>query len=131
MKSTGANGAAPGGHADVAEGDKYTQYGKQYVGLNADSSPALAILAMERHGSFSKGTLEYWKAAVHVAHERQKTSEFPVHLSVLTRRVFQTLRAGRRPVARQREPHLAVPPPGVRWRPACGERLRRRPLRSH
>ena len=48
---------------------------------------------MERHGSFSKGTLEYWKAAVHVAHERhwQKTSEFPVHLSVLTRRVFQTL----------------------------------------
>jgi hypothetical protein len=91
MKSTGANGAAPGGHADVAEGDKYTQYGKQYVGLNADSSPALAILAMERHGSFSKGTLEYWKAAVHVAHERQKTSEFPVHLSVLTRRVFQTL----------------------------------------
>ena len=31
-----------------------------------------------------KGTLEYWKVAVHVAHERQKTSEFPVHLSVLT-----------------------------------------------
>ena len=91
MKSTGKDGAAPGGHADDAEGDKYTQYGKEYVGLNADSSPALAILAMERHGSFSKGTLEYWKAAVHVAHERQKTSEFPVHLSVLTRRVFQTL----------------------------------------
>ena len=75
---------SPGGHADVAEGDKYTQYGKEYVGLNADSSPALAILAMGRHGSFSKGTLEYCKAAVHVAHERQKTSEFPVHLSVLT-----------------------------------------------
>ena len=40
----------------LAEGDKYTQYGKEYVGLNADSSPALAILAMERHGSFSKGS---------------------------------------------------------------------------
>ena len=28
---------------------------------------------------------------MHVAHERQKTSEFPVHLSFLTRQVFQTL----------------------------------------
>ena len=91
MKSTGKNGAAPGGHADIAEGEKYAQYGKEYVGFNAESSPALVVLAMERHGSFSKGTREYWKAVVHAAHERQKTSEFPVHLSVLTRRVFQTL----------------------------------------
>ena len=92
---TAKDGAAPGGHADDAEEDKYThwhrQFGKEYVGLNAaDSLPALpvAILAMpvERHGSFNKGTLEYWRAAVHVVHERQRTSdsELPVHLSVWT-----------------------------------------------
>ena len=91
MKSTGKNGAAPGGQANVAEAEKYKEYAKMFVGISEDSSPALVILAMERHGSFSKGTLAYWKAAVHAAHERQKTSEFPVHLSVLTRRVFQTL----------------------------------------
>ena len=36
VKSTGKNGAAPGGHADDAEGDNlnYThpEYGKEYVG---------------------------------------------------------------------------------------------------
>ena len=47
---------------------------------------------MERHGSWSKGTRDYWAACVHAAHQRQKTSEFPVPpLSVLTRRVRQTL----------------------------------------
>jgi hypothetical protein len=91
MKSTGLDGAAPGGHADVAEEEKYVQYGSEFVGLNADSSPALVILAMERHGSFSKGTREYWRVAVQVAHERQRTAEFPIHISVMTRRVLQTL----------------------------------------
>ena len=46
---------------------------------------------MERHGSWSKGTKAYWKARVHAANERQKSREFPVPLSVLTRRVLQTL----------------------------------------
>ena len=46
---------------------------------------------MERHGSWSKGTRDYWAACVHAAHQRQKTSEFPVPISVLTRRVRQTL----------------------------------------
>ena len=48
---------------------------------------------MECHGSWSKGTKAYWKMLVHAAtrNERQKTREFPVHLSVLTRRVLQTL----------------------------------------
>ena len=38
MKSTGKDGASPGGHADVAEGDKCTQYGKEYVGLNDEGT---------------------------------------------------------------------------------------------
>ena len=46
---------------------------------------------MECHGSWSKGTKANWKTLVHAANERQKTREFPVHLSVLTRRVLQTL----------------------------------------
>ena len=90
-KSTGKNGAAPGGQADEAELAKYVQYHGQFHGLNANSSPALIILCMERHGSWSQGTRDYWKALVHAAHERLKTREFPVHLSVLTRRVLQTL----------------------------------------
>ena len=60
MKSTGKNGAAPGGQADVAEVEKYKEYGQMFDGLSADSSPALVIFAMEHHGIFSKGTLAYW-----------------------------------------------------------------------
>jgi len=93
MKSTGKNGAAPGGQADVAEVEKYKEYGQMFDGLSADSSPALVILAMERHGSFSKGTLAYWKAAVHAAHERQKTSESPS--TYLSRRVHWSTGLGR------------------------------------
>jgi len=48
-----------------------------FDGLSAVSAPALVILAMERHGSFSKGTLAYWKAAVHAAHEHQNDVGVP------------------------------------------------------
>ena len=90
-KSTGQNGAAPGSHADAEEIRKYAQYNREFPDFSADSSPALVIVAMERHGSWSKGTKAYWKARVHAANERQKSREFPVPLSVLTRRVLQTL----------------------------------------
>ena len=90
-KSTGQNGAAPGSHADAEEIRKYAQYKREFPDFSAASSPALVIVAMECHGSWSKGTKVYWKTLVHAANERQKTREFPVHLSVLTRRVLQTL----------------------------------------
>lgn len=90
-RSTGKNGAAPGYHADEAELAKYVTYRRKFPDFGADSSPALIIIAMERHGSWSKGTRDYWAACVHAAHERQKTGEFPVPLSVMTRRVRQTL----------------------------------------
>ena len=72
---------------------KYAQYKREFPDFSAVSSPALVIVAMECHGSWGKGTKVYWKTLVHAANERQKTrlGEFPVHLSVLTRRVLQTL----------------------------------------
>ena len=91
-RSTGKNGAAPGGHADEAEDAKYAQYAKEFPGISAESSPALRILTTERHGTPSKGTRTYWKELVAAASERQKANtEFPVHISVLTRCVRQTL----------------------------------------
>jgi hypothetical protein len=90
-RSTSMNGAAPGSHADAAEDAKYAQYKGELPDFGADSTSAIIIIAVERHGSWSKGTRDYWAACVHAAHERQKTGEFPVHLSVMTRRVRQTL----------------------------------------
>ena len=90
-KSGGKDGAEPGGHADLEEARKYAQYSTQFPGFCADSSPALVIVSMERHGSWSKGTIDFWEALLHSAHTRQKASEFPVHLSVMKRWVFQTL----------------------------------------
>ena len=91
-KSTGKNGAKPGSHADAKEAEKIAQYREQFPDLSADSSPALVINSMERHGSWSEGTKTYWKARITQAHERQKlSSEFPTPLSVLSRRVVQTL----------------------------------------
>ena len=90
-RSTGMNGAAPGSHADAEEIRKFAQYNGEFPDFGADSTPALIIIAMERHGSWGKGTRDYWAACVHAAHQRQKTREFPVPLSVLTRRVRQTL----------------------------------------
>ena len=52
------------------------------------------ILCMERHGSWSKGTRQYWDASerVQAAHQRQvATKEIPTPLSLFTRRVLQTL----------------------------------------
>ena len=47
---------------------------------------------MERHGSWSKGTRQYWDERVQAAHQRQAaTKEIPTPLSVITRRVLQTL----------------------------------------
>ena len=67
-------------------------YAKEFPGISAESSPALRILTTERHGTPSKGTRLYWKELVAAASERQKANkEFPVHISVLTRRVRQTL----------------------------------------
>ena len=88
---SGKNGAAPGGHADEAEAAKYAQYNREFPGFGADSSPALVVLSGERHGSISKGSRDYWDAVVKDAHGRQATQEFPVPLSVMIRRVRQTL----------------------------------------
>jgi hypothetical protein len=90
-KSEGKDGALPGGQADIEEDRKMKQYGKQFPSLTVDSSPALVILSMERHGSWSKGTCEFWKARVHNASTRGQSKEFPIHKSVITRRVLQTL----------------------------------------
>ena len=70
------------------------QYAKEFPGISAESSPALRILTTEPHATPSKGTRLYWKElrVVAAASERQKANkEFPVHISVLTRRVRQTL----------------------------------------
>ena len=78
----------------MEEAEKIAQYREQFPDLSADSSPALVINSMERHGSWSEGTKIYWKARITQAHERQKlSSEFPTPLSqtVLSRRVVQTL----------------------------------------
>jgi hypothetical protein len=90
-KSTGKDGMRPGGHADEMDDAKMAMYRKQFPGLKADSSPALVILSMERHGSMSKGTREYWDARLQHLSNRIAHTEFPTHLSVLTRRVLQTL----------------------------------------
>jgi hypothetical protein len=90
--STGLNGAVPGGHADRADDAKEEQYSAEFPGLRPDSSPAFVSLSMERHGSWSQGTRTYWKARWEIAHQRQVTTmEFPTPLSVITRRVLQTL----------------------------------------
>ena len=89
---TGKNGAAPGSQADAKEAEKEKQYADEFVGFTANSSPALLILAMEHHGSWSKGTCDYWEAIAHRASVREKaTSAYPTHKSVIIRRVRQTL----------------------------------------
>jgi hypothetical protein len=91
-RSTGVDGRQPGEHADMADEDKLSQYSREFPGLSRSSDPALVPLSMERHGSFSRGTRDYWKERVKLAHDKQTaTLEFPTHLSILTRRVLQTL----------------------------------------
>ncbi len=47
---------------------------------------------MEHHGSWSKSTRAYWDARAIAAHIRQTANmEFPTPLSVISRRVLQTL----------------------------------------
>ena len=91
--SSGKDGAQPGSHADAKDDDKVKQYAKDFPGFGPDSEPvSLVILSMERHGSWSKGTIAYWDARVKAAHDREVANmEFPTPLSVLTRRVRQTL----------------------------------------
>ena len=71
------------------------QYAKEFPGFGPDSEPVSLVLIlsmMERHGSWSKGTIAYWDARVKAAHDREVANmEFPTPLSVLTRRVRQTL----------------------------------------
>ena len=89
---SGEDGAEPGFHADVAEGLKIKQYAEQFPDFKQSSDPSLVILCMERHGSWSKGTRQYWDERVQAAHQRQAaTREIPTPLSVFTRRVLQTL----------------------------------------
>ena len=92
-KSSGINGTKPGGHADMEDEVKEKQYAQQFPGLTTNSSPvSLVILSMERHGSWSKGTIAYWAHWVKAARDREfANSEFPTPLSILTRRVRQTL----------------------------------------
>ena len=64
--------------------------------LSSQDSSLTALLhlclSVERHGSWSQGTRAYWKAHWKIAHHRQVTTmEFPTPLSVITRRVLQTL----------------------------------------
>ena len=66
---------------------------------------------MERHGSWSKGTIGFWKALLHRARTRQKASEFssaPVRTETL-----DIPDAGSCPETSEREPHPAVPPPSA------------------
>ena len=91
QRSSGLNGAKPGAHGDMADDLKEKQYVAQFEGFSSKSSTALVVLSMERHGSWSKGTRGYWAARLDKADSHQKTLEFPTHLSVLTRRVRQTL----------------------------------------
>ena len=109
-KSTGQNGAAPGSHADAEEIRKYAQYKREFPDFSADSLPALIIIAMERHGSWSKGTRDYWATCVHAAHQRQKDLRVP--RPPISTDTTGTPDTGCRPDARQREPHPPVPPPG-------------------
>ncbi len=91
-KSTGINGTKPGGHADAEDERKEKQYSGEFTGFGPDSKPALVILSMERHGSWSKGTRAYWDAKAKTEYDRQFSSrEFPTPLSVITRRARQTL----------------------------------------
>jgi hypothetical protein len=91
-KSSGINGAKPGRHADEADALKEKQYSREFPGFGPDSKPALVILSMERHGSWSQGTIAYWDARVKTAHDREVINmEFPTPLSVLVRRARQTL----------------------------------------
>ena len=91
-KATGTNGAEPGGHADEMEREKLAQYDDQFPSFGPTSTPALVILTMERHGSWSKGTKAYWEARAQTEYDRQRTTtEFPTPLSVIVRRVRQTL----------------------------------------
>ena len=88
----GVDGAEPGHHADLAEDKKLRQYAKEFPGFSQKSSVALVIISMEHHGSWSKSTRAYWDDRVSAAHKRQTTTmEFPTPLSVITRRVLQTL----------------------------------------
>jgi hypothetical protein len=89
---SGVDGAEPGHHADLAEDKKLRKYAKEFPGFSQKSSPSLEIISMEHHGSWSKSTRAYWDARVNAAHQRQMaTMEFPTPLSVMKRRVLQTL----------------------------------------
>jgi hypothetical protein len=91
-KSSGTDGAQPGSHADDEDDRKEKQYGDQFPGFGHSSKPALVILSMERHGSWSKGTKAYWDARAQTEYHRQFTTmEFPTPLSVIVRRARQTL----------------------------------------
>ena len=79
-------------HADLAEDAKLQQYAKEFPGFSPESSPSLEIISMEHHGSWSKSTRAYWDARAIAAHTRQTANmEFPTPLSVISRRVLQTL----------------------------------------
>ncbi len=89
---SGKDGAEAGYHADLAEDAKLQQYAKEFPGFSPESSPSLEIISMEHHGSWSKSTRAYWDARAIAAHTRQTANmEFPTPLSVISRRVLQTL----------------------------------------
>ena len=60
------------------KGLKLKQYAEQFPDFKQSSDPSLVlvILCMERHGSWSKGTRQYWEERVQAAHQRQAATMY-------------------------------------------------------
>jgi hypothetical protein len=63
---------------------KEKQFSTEFPGYGPNSKPALVILSLEHHGSWSQGTIAYWDAQIKTAHDREVINmEYLTLLSVL------------------------------------------------